>query len=185
MKRIIVYIVISLTLTCKLVAGELDSLSVRDIVQAQIAEAKAKQSKVVQPESKTIEVQQVNNVTKASIEGGSFEVNPIVYKIMILLFFSTGIAAFVYYKRKKNADILKKIELKKNIQMMRQEKFIKRIDPRLKQIRTSLCLNSSLLNGKPAVTNTAKKLQIGHEELFLASRIKQYENKIGYNRRAV
>lgn len=185
MKRDIVYIVISLILTGNLIAGELDSLSVRDIVQAQIAEAKAKQSNAVQPEPEQIKSRQINKVMKASIEADGYEVNPIVYKIMILLFFSAGIAAFVYYKRKKNAEILEKIELKKNIQMMRHEKFIKRIDPRLKQIRTSLCLNSSMLNGKPAVTKTAKKLQIGHEELFLASRIKQYENKIGYDRRAV
>jgi len=168
-------------------ATEMDSLNVRLLVQKQFEAARSKQAEQVQVKEK-VPVEKpfvLNKPIELHNESEAGVSNSLLYRILFILIAGSAIGIFVAYNRKKKKLASNKIVLKKNIQMMRQEKFIKRIDPRLKEIRTNLCLTSSQLNGKPAMLSAAKKLKIGKEELAIASRIKHYEQQFNYDRSVV
>ena len=65
---------------------------------------------------------------------------------------------------------------------MREEKFIKEIDPKLKEIRTRLTLTSVVLNEDKQISAAARRSQIGKEEILLASRMRSHEMQYGRQR---
>lgn len=180
MKKGITTCIMMMIAFSSLFATTADSLDIRKLVYKQIEEAKAKQNNEVR--TQVVSGASTLVPTNAISSSENSEQSYTFYKILFLFAASGMVGAIVYYNRRKKQNIEQTIQLKKNIQMMRQEKFIKRIDPRLKQIRTQLCLNSTQLKG---ITNAARKLNIGKEELVIASRIEEYQRQYNYDRRAV
>ncbi len=166
-------ILISLLLFCALGIGAVmaqanDNVDVKAIVKNQISAARAKEKEKVSTNTNISTEFAAANVK----ESGS---STLFIKLSILVFAGI-IATFWVIKRRSDEQKIKNVQqLKKNIKLVREEKFIKEIDPKLKAIRTSLYLNSSNLNpvGK-GVSQRAKALQIAKGELLLASRIRLY-----------
>ena len=105
-------------------------------------------------------------------------------KLIILGAFSVSVLSFVGIRRSrqvKPVPVKSKTEndFKKNIQLMREERFIKPIDPKLKEIRTNLYLDSRYLNQSNAIlTETARSLNIAKTELILASRFNRHSMRV-------
>jgi hypothetical protein len=169
----------SLTINTKLQAQESDAGSVQMIVQQQIAEAKKKNISpaVVEEEVKSVE-KPVRRI-KAEPESSSWFLSEYFVKGMIMLIAAAGVFGWFKIRETKRQKQVLNNMFKKNIKLMREEKFIKEIDPKLKQIRTRLTLTSVVLNEDKKVTAAAKKSQIGKEEILLASRIRSRE--VQYN----
>ncbi len=156
--------------------------SVHMLVQQQIEEAKKKNNAPVliveKPVPVKTEVKKVleNNDSLLSISS-SF-----VVKAVIMLTATAAALVWLRIRRAKRNLTDKNNRFKKNIKLMREEKFIKEIDPRLKEIRTRLTLTSVVLNEDSKVTAAAKKSQIGKEEILLATRIRAHEVQYGGQR---
>ena len=162
-----------------------DSLNLQSIVQKQIETAKLKNSIPVilntaeestTPVKKTIVVKSnpVNTSTSVSSEW--------TYKGIIMFIGTAAVFVWLGFRRRKRNKILKTNSLKENIKLMREEKFIKEIDPKLKDIRTKLILTSVVLNEDKIINAAARKSQIGKEEIILASRIRSREMQFNRQR---
>ena len=148
-----------------------ENINIKELVQKQIKEAKKKgnENKIINSVEKTpIEERQTKYVNVAETD------NPLLGKIIVLSSFSTILLSIVVFRRKRrNKSSGPIIDLKANVKLMREEKFIKPIDPKLKKIRTNLCLNSKYLNNNDVdITSTARKYNIAKTELVLAARFR-------------
>ena len=150
-----------------------EKIDIRSIVQRQIDEAKKRDSLKQSYTENTVKEEQPAMVVKnASIANVKQSELGISYEVVILLASSIIIFSSVFVRRKVKKSKAPQKKLKKNISLMREEKFIKKIDPKLKRIRTNLCLNSRYLNEQDEnLTVTAKKFQIAKGEILLASRL--------------
>lgn len=150
--------------------GEAD-VNVKEIVEQQISEAKKKMEKqnLLNTDIMTLPKEQ-----KTESLLGKLDINSIETRALVLSGFSILVFSFVAVRRYKKKDRPDTNQLKKNIQLMREEKFIRPIDPRLKKIRTNLFLNSRYLNEDcNSLSNTARRYNIAKTELILASRFKK------------
>ena len=159
-------------------------VNVHQLVQKQIENVKTKEENQIQ-EKQTPEIQiskqqpviqpVVREESKTQSISSSSGFTPFEMKLVILGSFSSLVLFVVGIRRiKKNKFETKNTpdaEFKKNIQMVRAEKFIRPIDPKLKKIRTNLYLNTRYLNEtNSSVSDAAKKLNIAKTELILAAR---------------
>lgn len=153
------------------------------LVQRQIEEAKKKnlmatsKKEEVKPDPKPAEVKPVVK----PVEEESF-IESYLIKGAIMLVASAGVFVWLLKRKTKLEKLQKQNQLRKNIKLMREEKFIKEIDPKLKEIRTKLTLTSVVLNEEKKATAAARKSQIGKEEILLASRIRSHEMSYGGQR---
>lgn len=148
-----------------------DNVDVKEIVEKQIAEAKKKMRNDYSPYAEIAVVQEKNRAQKYS---SGLNINSIETRILILVGFTVLVFSFVAVRRYKKSDEKETEKLKKNIQLMRQEKFIRPIDPKLKKLRTNLFLNSRYLNeDHESLSNTARRYNIAKTELILASRFRR------------
>lgn len=175
------------------------SVDVKQIVRQQIEEARKKEleastaekeEKVIPKEKKNIEAA-IPEVHKQAQKNGEdvftktsnfITNNPGVIKYAIIIFFSIIVTSFVAVRRVKlNKKPAVGNDFKTNIKLVREEKFIKPIDPDLKKIRTNLCLTSRYLNTSDQfVTETAKKLNLAKTEIMLAAKFSRNQSAI-YN----
>lgn len=148
-----------------------DEVSVKEIVEQQISEAKKKMQNNDLSYGEIAAIQEKNKTERLN---SRLNINSIETRILILVGFSIFVFSFVAVKRYKKSDKKETDKLKKNIQLMRQEKFIRPIDPKLKKLRTNLFLNSRYLNEDyESLSNTARKHNIAKTELILASRFRK------------
>jgi hypothetical protein len=158
-----------------------DTGSVRLIVQQQIEEAKKKNNTaaaVEKPAPVKTEIKKIPKDKSSSVGISS----AFVIKGLIMLAATAAALVWLKTRRAKRNINDKNSRFKKNIKLMREEKFIKEIDPKLKEIRTRLTLTSVVLNEESKVTAAARKSQIGKEEILLASRIRSHEMQYGGQR---
>lgn len=148
-----------------------DKINVKEIVEKQISEAK---KKLQNDDLSFAEIAAINENNKTERYNSGFDINSIETRLSILAGFSIFVFSFVAVKRYKKSDKKETDKLKKNIQLMRQEKFIRPIDPKLKKLRTNLFLNSRYLNeDHESVSSTARRYNIAKTELILASRFRK------------
>lgn len=155
-----------------------NEINVRDIVQQQIDNARKRESK-----AKVYLLAEKNDVVKQNVNTTSqfFADDVTLQKIGFLILFSISIFSYIAIRRKKISGSTGDNTLKKNIKLMREEKFIKPIDPKLKKIRTSLCLTSKNLNASERdITDTAKKYNIAKSELLLAAKFNKQTAGLNY-----
>jgi hypothetical protein len=154
------------------------------LVQQQIEEAK-KKNDLAQAQTASVEVKPVSAPVKTEkakpVEHELFS-SDIIIKSGIMLAATIGVLIWLGIRKTKKNLKTKDNQFKKNIKLMREEKFIKEIDPKLKEIRTKLTLTSVVLNEEKQVTAAARKSQIGKEEILLASRIRTHEIQYGGQR---
>lgn len=169
-KRTIILLLLSLFLHAQN-SSDAENVNIKEIVQKQIDEAKKKDNE--QRTTAKIEPVPVVKQHTKYVNVGETD-NSLLGKIIVLSSFSTLLLSIVAYRRKrKNKKVEGTNDLKTNVKLMREEKFIKPIDPKLKKIRTSLCLNSKYLNNNDAdITSTARKYNIAKSELILAARFR-------------
>ncbi len=175
-KNILLLVVTVVICTSPIIKAQSDEAgSVHMLVQQQIEEAKKKNNaeaviveKSVPVKTETKKVLETNDALLGI--GGAF-----VFKAVIMLTATIAVLVWLRLRRAKRNITDKNNRFKKNVKLMREEKFIKEIDPRLKEIRTRLTLTSVVLNEDSKVTAAAKKSQIGKEEILLASRIRAHE----------
>lgn len=155
-----------------------NEINVREIVQQQIDNARKRESK-----AKVYLLAEKNDAVKQNVNTTSqFFVDDVTFqKIGFLILFSISIFSYIAIRRKKISGSNGNNILKKNIKLMREEKFIKPIDPKLKKIRTSLCLTSKNLNASERdITDTAKKYNIAKSELLLAAKFNKQTAGLNY-----
>ena len=159
-----------------------DSTDVKYLVQKQIEEAKKKNAEVE-------DIDYQVPVTKTPAKKAVVETNLVIgipgeyfYKGLIML--TGAFMAFLWLamRKTKREKVFQKNQFKKNIKLMREEKFIKEIDPKLKEIRTRLTLTSVVLNEDKQISAAARRSQIGKEEIILASRMRSHEMQYGRQR---
>lgn len=154
------------------------------LVQQQIEEAKKKndlaQTQLVADEAKPVSTPVKKEKVMPAEHG--FVSSDIIIKSVIMLAATIGVLIWLGIRRTKKNLKSKDNQFKKNIKLMREEKFIKEIDPKLKEIRTKLTLTSVVLNEEKQVTAAARKSQIGKEEILLASRIRTHKMQYGGQR---
>lgn len=166
----------------KVYTQAVDSVDVSQIVQNQIEEAKKKSSTVVLHNSRS-------SIVEVPVKGVIIKTKEILgipedyfYKGLVLVVGAFAIGIWYLIRQQKYHRAIRNNSFKTNIKMMREEKFIKEIDPRLRQIRTNLTLTSAILKEDQQVTAAAKKSRIGKEEILLASRIRSHELQFGNKR---
>lgn len=155
-----------------------NEINVREIVQQQIDNARKRESK-----AKVYLLAEKNDAVKQNVNTTSqfFADDVTLQKIGFLILFSISIFSYIAIRRKKISGSNGNNTLKKNIKLMREEKFIKPIDPKLKKIRTSLCLTSKNLNASERdITDTAKKYNIAKSELLLAAKFNKQTAGLNY-----
>ena len=159
-----------------------DSVDLKYLVQKQIEEAKKKNA-----------AETDNNIelpkTPAPARKVVIETNLIMgiptgyfYKGIIMLIGAVAAFSWVSMRKGKRKKMVENNKFKRNIKLMREEKFIKEIDPKLKEIRTRLTLTSVVLNEDKKISAAARRSQIGKEEIALASRIRSHEMQYGRQR---
>lgn len=171
MKKLFIPLIICTIIFPLTVYGQ-DNVNVKELVQKQIAAAKQRMSnKNITKADGVITSNPEVNIADTKIERIDTPLNKIIFLAVsaIIIFY------FVGYRRRKTKIKNTNTELKKNIQLIREEKFIKPIDPRLKKIRTTLCLNSQYLNhNEKEITQAAKKYNISTTELLLAAKFRNH-----------
>ncbi len=183
-----VYIFILACLVISAETDEANSVDIKKIVQEQIQKAKEKETDPIS-DVKTDTIKKAENNLQAPVKD-KVDSNPMrkqqstsgiihfltsntdILKYSVIGLFSAIVFGFVALRR---ARISKKVEqpntFKKNIQLVREEKFIKPIDPDLKKIRTNLCLTSKYLNTSDQfVSETARKYNLAKTEIMLAAK---------------
>lgn len=175
-KRIIIFLAIGLLTYSQKIQHE-SEINVRELVQQQIEEAKKRESEtklILSIEPNTTINKNVRAEPQLPIEDTTTE------KLGILILFSISIFSILAIRRRLSKNNIH-VNLKKNIKLMREEKFIKPIDPKLKKIRTSLCLTSTNLNASERdLTDTAKKYNIAKSELLLAAKFNRQTARLNY-----
>ncbi len=150
-----------------------DSVSVKKIVQMQIENALQKKNRThseiaANKTNKKIETKLL--VKPSSLSLLRYTANPLYIKIGIMILASLTVFVWVFLRRRRKKS--GNDRLKENIGLMRREKFIKNIDPQLKEIRTKLCLTASTLSNEKEVTAKARQMNIAKGELMLAMKMK-------------
>lgn len=157
-----------------------DTVVIADLVQKQIAEARMRDSlkaaaPAVSQKAEIIYAPPVKAELKKEESKNYFSfLNGISTEVIILVLFSFAMFLWIAYRRTifylKNRD---KVQLKRNIMMLREErvpqKFGKRKRKILKIASPAGSLNDTVLARK------ARELNITQGELLLASRIKNFE----------
>jgi len=180
--EIILLIFLSVFLNNNILAQDADSIDVKYLVHKQIEEAKKKSLAVstVKYEAPAVTTPAPKVVTESNtivgIPGDYF------FKGMIMLTASVLVFSWVGMRKAKRERIIKNNQYKRNIKLMREEKFIKEIDPKLKEIRTRLTLTSVVLNEDKKISAAARKSFIGKEEILLASRLRSHGMQYGGQR---
>ena len=123
-----------------------DSLNLQSIVQKQIEEAKMKNSVPVILKNTEANLESIGNSKILKPELKQSSSSGWIYKSIIMLVGIIAVSGWLVYRRINRKKVMKVNDFKKNIKLMREEKFIKEIDPRLKDIRTKLILISVILN---------------------------------------
>ena len=166
----------------ELKAQSSDSVDLKYLVQKQIEEAKKKNTIAPETEYQT-------PIVKTPVKNAVIETNHTIgipdsyfYKGLILLLGAVAAFSWVSMRNSQRKKVYQKNQFKRNIKLMREEKFIKEIDPKLKEIRTRLTLTSVVLNEDNKVSAAARRSQIGKEEILLASRIRSREMQYGRQR---
>jgi len=171
MKRIfLIMVLILLHVSAQEQAVEKE-IDIKEIVEKQIEAAKVKMSQgEINQAAITIKHNEKSEIEKvlAFLQNNSIET-----KVVILFFFSTIVFSFVAVRRINKKNRTQTNDLKKNVQLMREQKFIKPIDPKLKKLRTNLFLTSRYLEDNSSLSNTARKYNIAKTELILASRFRK------------
>lgn len=171
MKRIfLIMVLILLHVSAQEQAVEKE-IDIKEIVEKQIEAAKVKMSQgEINQAAITIKHSEKSEIEKvlAFLQNNSIET-----KVVILFFFSTIVFSFVAVRRINKKNRTQTNDLKKNVQLMREQKFIKPIDPKLKKLRTNLFLTSRYLEDNSSLSNTARKYNIAKTELILASRFRK------------
>lgn len=168
MKKIFLLILLSLIVIPEKNFCE-DNVNIKELVMKQIAEAKAKNS---QFDAATVSDDNQPKQKSSKAGGSLFNYNSLSFKMIVLAGFSVVVLSFVAVRRRRLFyNKLSSAELKRNIKLVREEKFIKPIDPKLKMIRTALCLNTKHLNKTDkSLTAEAKKYNLAKTELVLAEK---------------
>jgi hypothetical protein len=150
-----------------------DSIDIRGMVKKQIQEAQSKDEQIrnlrLQKQSTQKEVNFISEVINES--------DTYLVRVLILISFATIVFSFVFIRRIKKRNKIVENNLKRNIYLLREEKFVKKIDPKVRKIRTNLCMKYSHLDHQRKIDNTAKKLNIAKGEIILASRLKNFNRK--------
>ncbi|MFA3783864.1 hypothetical protein ABRY23_12455 [Melioribacteraceae bacterium 4301-Me] len=154
-----------------------DSIDVKKLVQLEIQ--KAIQKKSTPHVALKVDNKINENIKQKNIyinKKFSFSANSLNIRIAVMLFAAVAAFLVVYIRRRKRNKPIKS-NLKENIQLIREEKFIRKIDPRLKEIRTKLCLTASTLSDEREVVTKARQMNIAKGELMLAMKMNgQIEN---------
>lgn len=157
-------------------ASASDSVSISELVALQIKSAKEKEEQLVS-ETASVEVDERTEIPWKKNESFLSDFNFFSNRYLILGIAGVILFGFVFLRRKafekKNKSIKK---LKKNIQLIREERALKISNPKMNEIRIALRKNpSSLTNDEVEITKTAKELNISKGEILLAARIKSFE----------
>jgi len=152
---------------------------VKDILQKQIEEAKAKQNKSLTKPSEIV-VAKVKEIKKPAFKKSllSLTLNPTLVKTSVISFASILAFGFVAVRRKKLSLLESKKTLKDNIKKIRNEQLVVSIDPRLKNFRKKLVMNSSYLKSSDDKLKFVRKNQIAESELMLALKLKEYQTEV-------
>ncbi len=170
---IIMTVLLTLVIYSNIGAQNADSIDVKYLVQKQFEEAKRKSLAEVAKNEKSEVITAKNSiVTETGLTGIP---DDYFYKGLVMLTGTAVAFSWVKLRRFKRKKVFKNSQFKKNVKLMREEKFIKEIDPKLKEIRTKLTLTSVILNEDKKISAAARKSQIGKEEILLASRIRSHE----------
>lgn len=157
-----------------------DTINISSIVQQQILAAKLKMEREAlnnnQRDSKEIVTTAANKniIPKKTITQLFLELS---FEAKVLIIFSTFLFAFIGIRR----TVLKiqkkeKIELKKKIGMLREEKVPSKIDDKKSKSRRELIHNLSVKKlSEKNISKKAKELKISKGELLLAARLKYLE----------
>lgn len=156
-----------------------DTICISDLVQQQIIKAREKQSQPIIPyvsEAKTNIVPQVvatptlNNSVLNYVKTFPIHIQLFVsisFLILIVLLIHRGI--LVIKRRSSRA-------LKDKISILREEKVIAKVNPKLNDERKNLKNRMSVFNASEKhISDLAKKLNIAKGELILASRLKLFQ----------
>ena len=94
----------------------------------------------------------------------------------ILIFSVVIIRRKILSRQKDNKN-----SLKENIRLLREEKAVKKLNPKLTDVRNSLIRDSlTFANPKAGISKIAKELNIAKGEILLAAKLKSHElNKAG------
>lgn len=126
---------------------------------------------------KQLALQKIINESLAASKQNSKNSAASFWKLYIIGGVAVAAFSFVFIRRfKQRAPKRKENKIKNNIKIMREESLIKRNQPELKALRSSLMNSPAILNnhGKPLAT-VAKELNISQGEIILAAKIKSYE----------
>lgn len=183
MKKLMLYIVFcSITFNISVLAQENDTVDLKSIVQAQIERARAKQNQKSMMSVNTVKTISTKKVDKPEanfldkVYYQAAKNNWLFSKIGTLFLLSIVLIVIILFRIKKINKLAKNLNFKQNIKKIREEHLIKKIDPRLKEIRTRLCLNSFYLNSSTIdISSVARKFQIAKGEILLASRIRSLQ----------
>lgn len=157
-----------------------DTINISSIVQQQILAAKLKMEREAlnnnQRDSKEIVTTAANKniIPKKTITQLFLELS---FEAKALIIFSTFLFAFIGIRR----TVLKiqkkeRIELKKKIGMLREEKVPSKIDDKKSKSRRELIHNLSVKKlSEKNISKKAKELKISKGELLLAARLKYLE----------
>ena len=174
-RKVIILIAFVVMVNAQEVAVD-NTVNIREIVQQQIEEAKKKEVKPIKQIPASMKPVKIVEKPVINLQTQDYS---LISKIIALGLSSTIILSVVAIRRRKLKNNNNSSDFKSNIQLMRQEKFIKPIDPKLKKIRTNLCLNSKYLNhSENDITNAARKYNIAKTELLLAARLKNQTLKV-------
>ncbi len=112
------------------------------------------------------------------VHSASSAKNAVLLKFLIIT--TAGIAAFgyVFYRRKKLGEGSNSNLLKSKIELIKKEKLVYRMDPKLRIVRNKLLETVSPNSLKyETIKEHAKRLNIGQEEILLAARLNLYKSK--------
>ena len=176
-----------------------DSINIRQMVEEQISAVKTRQleeakksENIVEKKSETslkgkeengsglFYTSEVSTLEKIKTAFSSLEV--MNNKFSILGFATILIFSVVIIRRKiLSRQKVNKNSLKENIKLLREEKAVKKFNPKLTGIRNSLIHDSSTFaNPKAGISKIAKELNIAKGEILLAAKLKSHElNKAG------
>ena len=177
-----------------------DSVDIRQMVEEQISAIKirqleeAKKSENIAEKSETSLTSKDENrsdlfyiytslvSTLERIKTSLLSLDVMNNKFSILGFATILIFSVVIIRRKilsRQKD--NKNSLKENIRLLREEKAVKKLNPKLTDVRNSLIRDSlTFANPKAGISKIAKELNIAKGEILLAAKLKSHElNKAG------
>lgn len=178
--------------------SQADSIDIRQIVESQIAAVKEKQTESLNTEfyqrikkngnvginkqaglNNTLEDFYILNISPAvhNISNVFSSAEEITIKVSILAG-ALFLALLIVFTRRKllKRDHKKNNLIKESIKILREERAVKKNDPKMKDIRNKLVNNPSFYDSsKAAVSKVARELNIAQGEVLLAAKIKSHE----------